>query len=87
MAAAWPFCVAARGLFAVLGSEALKAMPRAPSTFRQSDATKALRATIAAGLRVVGLRINPQGEIQVEIGESRAQDSSDRREANEWDRV
>jgi len=46
---------------------------------------KALRAAVAAGLHVVGFRINPQGEIQVEIGESQAQDSRSR-EVNEWDR-
>jgi hypothetical protein len=46
-----------------------------------------LKAAVAAGLHVVGFRVNPQGEIQVEIGESRAQDSGTSGEANEWDAI
>jgi hypothetical protein len=62
-------------------------MSRAPATFRQTDVTKALKAAVAAGLRVTGFEIDPQGKIRVVIDRTEAQDSTGAREANEWDRV
>jgi hypothetical protein len=60
-------------------------MTRRPSAFRQSDLTRAVRAVVAAGLRVAGVKVSAQGDIEVVTDDERGQDSS--REANEWDRV
>lgn len=58
-------------------------MRRTPSTFKQSDLTRALRAAAAVGLKVTGYKINPQGEIEVVTGDSPAHDSA----ASPWDRA
>jgi hypothetical protein len=64
-------------------------MSRAPSTFRQQDVTRALRAAAAAGLHVAGFKIDPQGKIEVVIGKPEAQDSATNGDVNQnpWDQV
>jgi len=50
-------------------------MTRRPSTFRQSDLTRGVRAVIAAGLRVVGVKVGADGKI-----ESRMREKEEREE-------
>jgi hypothetical protein len=57
--------------------------PRRPSAFRQGDLTKAVRAVVAAGLRVAGVRIDPQGAIEITTNEETSAPSG----GNEWDRL
>jgi len=42
---------------------------RAPHTFRQSDLTRAIRAAVKAGVRVVGATVDRDGQIQVIIAQ------------------
>jgi hypothetical protein len=63
-------------------------MTRRPSAFRQRDLTKAVKAVIAAGLHVAGVKVSVQGDIEVVTGDERAQDSTrPLQEGNEWDRI
>jgi hypothetical protein len=61
-------------------------MTRRPSAFRQSDLTRAIKAVIATGLYVAGVKVSAQGDIEVVTSDERAQHSGSR-EVNEWDRV
>jgi hypothetical protein len=61
-------------------------MSRRQAAFRQSDVTKALKAMIAAGLPVAGVKVSAQGEIEIVTGDERAQDSP-AQGGNEWDRL
>jgi hypothetical protein len=61
-------------------------MSRRPSSFRQRDLTRAVKAVIAAGLHVAGVKVSAQGDIEVVTGEGKTQGPSTEGE-NEWDRI
>jgi hypothetical protein len=57
---------------------------RQPSAFRQADVTKTVKAVIAAGLRVVGVKVGADGNIEVMT----ARDGEDQPSGgNEWDKI
>jgi len=61
-------------------------MTRRPSAFRQRDLTKAVKAVIAAGLHVAGVKVSAQGDIEVLTDGAKVQDPPTQ-EGNEWDRL
>jgi hypothetical protein len=61
-------------------------MSRRPSSFRQRDLTRAVKAVVAAGLRVAGVKVSAQGDIEVVTGDEGVQDSP-AQGGNEWDRI
>jgi hypothetical protein len=63
-------------------------MSRAPSTFRQQDVTRAVKAVAAAGVGIARVEIDKQGKIIIVAGQpviSTTQISVG--EENEWDQV
>jgi hypothetical protein len=61
-------------------------MARAPSTFRQADVTKAVKAVTAAGVHIARIEIDKAGKIVIITAEAvdRLGEST---EVNEWDRL
>jgi hypothetical protein len=58
-------------------------MSRAPSTFRQQDVTRAVKAVRCAGVDIVRVEIAKDGRIIIVT----AADTEPNAEANEWDRI
>jgi hypothetical protein len=58
-------------------------MSRAPSTFRQQDVTRAVKAVRCAGVDIVRVEIAKDGRIIIVT----AADTEPKAEANEWDRI
>jgi len=61
-------------------------MARAPSTFRQQDVTRAIRAVAAAGVGIARVEVDRAGKIAIITAEA-PDGRGEAREANEWDRV
>jgi hypothetical protein len=60
-------------------------MPRAPSTFRQQDVTRAVKAVVAAGVDIARVEIDKTGTIRIIT--VKAEPNGQVREANEWDSI
>jgi hypothetical protein len=61
-------------------------MSRGQQTFKQRDVTKALKATVKAGIAVKRVEIETSGKIVVVTAGKREADA-DTPEKNEWDEV
>jgi hypothetical protein len=61
-------------------------MARAPSTFRQLDVTRAVKAVSAAGVHIARIEIDKTGKIVI-ITADPTDHPAKMNEANEWDRV
>jgi hypothetical protein len=61
-------------------------MARAPSTFRQLDVTRAVKAVAAAGVHIARVEIDKAGKIIIITAEA-ADRPSEVTEVNEWDRM
>jgi hypothetical protein len=51
-------------------------MSKTRQVFRRRDVMRAIKAVTDSGLAVAGVRISPQGEIEVATAKTRAQDST-----------
>jgi hypothetical protein len=59
-------------------------MARGACTFKQQDVTRALRATVAAGIEVRRVEIDKDGKIVLVTGKSAAPESSVQEGSNDW---
>jgi hypothetical protein len=62
-------------------------MARTPSTFRQQDVTKAVRAAKAAGVHIARIEVDGAGKIVIVTTEAPNGQGAVREDGNEWDKV
>jgi hypothetical protein len=63
------------------------AMARAPSTFRQQDVTKAVKAMVAAGVDLARIRVEISKTGSITVTANAPDDRGAEKEGNEWDTV
>ncbi len=56
-------------------------MSRGPSSFKQRDVAKAIKAVASTGQQIKAIEITKDGSIKITIGEP------DKQSSNEWDSV
>jgi hypothetical protein len=61
-------------------------MARAPSTFRQQDVTRAVKAVAAAGVDIARIEIDKAGKIVI-VASTGPAPGEDGGEGSEWDRI
>jgi hypothetical protein len=62
-------------------------MASGPSTFRQSDLARALRAASKAGIQIERFEVDRDGKIVVFAGGAAAAEDNSGTNSNEWDAV
>jgi hypothetical protein len=62
-------------------------MSRGHQTFKQSDVTKALKATVKAGFAVARVEIDKDGKIVIVTARPEDAANGEKPEKNEWDEV
>ena len=62
-------------------------MSRGQQTFKQSDVTKALKATVKAGIAVERVEIDKGGKIVIVTAKPEDAANGEKLEENEWDGV
>jgi hypothetical protein len=60
-------------------------MSRVPSTFKQADVTRAVKAVVAAGVDIARVEIDKSGKIVIVTNKSPSEGLAVE-ESNEWDR-
>jgi hypothetical protein len=59
-------------------------MARAPSTFRQQDVTRAVKAVVAAGVGIARVEIDNAGKIVIITGEATESGQAGRNDLENW---
>jgi hypothetical protein len=62
-------------------------MTRGPATFRQRDLTRALKATVAAGIEVAGIEIGKDGKMVIVAVKSEELLDEAANDVNPWNEV